>query len=256
MSIHPTAIVSNKASIGANCTIGAFAVVDENVTIGNDCVIAPRVHIYPNTLMGNDCRIYDGAIVGSDPQDLKYDGSNTYLEIGDRVKIREYCTINRSVSSDQPTQIKDDVLLMAYCHVGHDCIIHESAVLANGVQLGGHVEIGKNSVIGGYTAVHQFSIVGAYTFVGGTLKIDRHVPPFSKALGEPLVWAGINTIGLKRAEIESELSELKSIFKNKFSDGVNWSELSLDSLKNPIVQKEFQNFIRKASGKILSRRAV
>ncbi len=209
--IHSTAVVSPLASIGKGVTIGPYSVVDQNVTIGAHSTIESRVHIYSNTTLGESCHVYDGAIVGSNPQDLRYLDETTWLVIGDRCTIREYCTINRAAYEGKSTHIGNDVLLMAYSHVGHDSIIGDHVVLANGVQLGGHVEIGLGVVVGGMTAIQQFCRIGTMAFVGGTLKADRDVPPFSKALGNPLTWAGINHKACEKHGIDS--SEIEIIHK-------------------------------------------
>jgi UDP-N-acetylglucosamine acyltransferase len=212
--IHSTAWVHDQASIGANVTIGPFALIEAGSVIGDDCVIGPRVHIYGGSILGRGVRVWDNAIIGADPQDLSYKNEATTLEIGDYCVIREFATLNRGTLKLGRTFIGKSVLVMAYCHVGHDCTIQDRAILANRVQLGGHVEVGQSSIIGGVTAIHQFSRVGEQCYVGGTLKIDRDVPPFSKALGDPLSWAGINHVGLKRNGFnQDEISEIHRIYR-------------------------------------------
>ncbi len=258
MSIHPTAIIAADAQIGDDCHIGPYCVVEEGVILGSRAMLGPRVHIVRGTSIGSDARIYDGAIVGSDPQDLKYRGAETKLVIGDRVKIREYCTLNRGTSPEHSTYVGNDVLLMAYSHVAHDCCVDDGVILANGVQLGGHVRLGQRSVIGGNTAVHQFSEVGAFSFVGGTLKIDRHVPPFSKALGDPLRWAGVNTIGIERSEFARWTAEIARFYKGLQRGKYSWELFDVVKAEDlPVeipaqVSEMFKGFLQRCRGKILS----
>jgi len=196
--IHPSAHVHPQARVHPSAIIGPWCLIDADAEIGPRCVLESRVHVYGGTLLGAATHVYDGAVVGSDPQDLKYAGEPTRLVIGNGCRVREYCTLNRGTGTGGTTRLGDNVLLMAYCHVAHDCDLGDGTVLANGVQLGGHVRIGPFATIGGNTAVHQFSRVGGYAFVGGTLKIDRDVPPASKALGNPLKWAGLNLHALRK----------------------------------------------------------
>ncbi|MGL1901723.1 MAG: acyl-ACP--UDP-N-acetylglucosamine O-acyltransferase [Fibrobacterales bacterium] len=205
--IHPTAIVSPLAQLGQGISIGPYSIIEDGVTIGDRTTIASHVHLYSNTTIGNNCSIYDGAIVGSNPQDLSYLNETTFLTIGNNTIIREYCTINRAANEGKSTSIGNNVLLMAYSHVGHDSIIEDHVVIANGVQLGGHVELGFGVVIGGMTAIQQFCRIGTLAFVGGTLKADKDVPPFSKALGNPLSWAGLNHKALEKHAMSKEDQE-------------------------------------------------
>ncbi len=249
--IHPTAIVSNKAEIAPGVEIGPYAIIDDDVEIGENCKIGPRVHVYPNSILGSDVRIYDGAVIGSDPQDLKYSGELSFLRIGKRVRIREYCTVNRGTGEGGVTIVEDDVLLMAYAHVAHDCRVGKGVVLANGVQLGGHVEIGNHSVIGGNTAVHQFCKVGRGCFIGGTLKIDRHIPPWVKALGDPLSFAGLNHVGLERQKKSEWVLPLNNLYKKIYRKGCSWKE-AIDTLSTSIgYEKEMESFFKENQGMIL-----
>lgn len=209
--IHPSAFVSPLAKVPESACVGPWCVVDPDVTLGDNVVLESRVHVASGVTIGAGTVIYDGAILGNRPQDLKYAGEWTRLEIGENCTIREYCTLNRGTAATGLTFVGNNVLLMAYTHVAHDCYIGEGAVLANGVQLGGHVRIGKFATIGGTTAVHQFCQVGAYSFVGGTLKVDRDVPPASKALGNPLQWAGINLHALRKFPEEFSLERIHAL---------------------------------------------
>ena len=255
MKIHPTALIDPTASLSQGVEVGPYAIIDAGVKIGPESKIGPRVHVFSHTEIGEECRFYDGAIIGSDPQDLKYRGEASKLHIGDRVKVREYCTLNRGTNEVGLTKIGNDVLLMAYVHVAHDCVIEDGAVLANGVQLGGHVQIGSESVIGGTTAVHQFCEVGRGAFVGGTLKIDRHVPPWCKALGNPLAFAGINSIGMQRNGLEEEVLKLKGFYQGIYRRGKAWEE-GVKELSVGVVDETIRNFYQRCQGKILSSRIL
>jgi UDP-N-acetylglucosamine acyltransferase len=205
--IHPLAVVSPQAQVAPDAYIGPFCIVEASVQIDSGVRLESRVHVYGGVHIHAGCRVWDGAVIGADPQDLKYTGESTYLQIGANTRIREYCTLNRGTGHGGCTYIGPDSLLMAYVHIGHDCVLQNGVILANGVQLGGHVHIGKHALIGGGTAVQQFSRIGAYCYVGGTLKIDKDIPPASKAFGIPLGWAGINAIGLQRHSFSQERIE-------------------------------------------------
>ncbi len=186
-------------------SIGHFVIIEENVTIGDDTWIDANSHIKSYTAIGKRCKIFNGAVVGEIPQDLKFEGEKTKLIIGNNTTIREFCTLNRGTKDSGVTKIGNNCLLMAYVHVAHDCIIGDNSILANGVQLGGHVEIGNNTTIGGMTPVHQFCKIGDFAFIGGGLRIVQDVPPFILAMGEPLKFSGLNTVGLRRNNFSSEI---------------------------------------------------
>lgn len=210
---HPSSLVHAHAKIHPSASIGPWCIVEEDVEIGENVVLECRVRVCSGTRIGSNTIVYDGAVLGAPPQDLKYHGERTFLEIGSSCTIREYCTLNRGTVATGRTVIGDDSLIMAYSHVGHDCILGTGAVLANGVQLGGHVCVGSFATIGGNTGVHQFCRVGDYSFVGGTLKVDRDVPPASRALGNPLKWASINLHALKRHAEDFPEERIRSIEK-------------------------------------------
>lgn len=196
--IHPSAFVHPSVQIPDSSVIGPWCLVDEDAEIAENVVLESRVHVYGGVSIGAGTRIWDGAVIGGAPQDLKYAGEPTKLKIGENCTIREYCTLNRgTVQGGGCTILEDDVLVMAYSHVGHDCLLKRGVVIANGCQLGGHVRIGEYATIGGTTAVQQRNQVGAYAFVGGTLKVDRDVPPASKAFGNPIQWGALNLHALR-----------------------------------------------------------
>lgn len=204
MSISPLALVHPNAQLGADVVIEAFATVEEDVVIGDHGWIASHARINDGSRIGDHVKVFQGAVVGSDPQDLKYKGETTELHLGHHVTIREYSTINRGTMASGVTSIGDHVLVMAYTHVAHDCQIDHHAILANSVNLAGHVNIGEYAIIGGMTAVQQFLTIGRHAFIGGGTLIRKDVPPYIKAAREPLSYIGVNTVGLGRRDFSRE----------------------------------------------------
>ena len=197
--IDPHAIVSPRAELAADVAVGAFSIIGPDVRIGPGTVVGPHVIVNGPTTIGADNRIFQFASIGDAPQDKKYRGEPTRLEIGDRNVFRESCTVNRGTTHDKGvTVIGDDNLFMAYSHVAHDCLIGSNTVFANCAALAGHVEIGDWVTLGGLTAVHQFTKVGAYAFLGGGTIVTRDVPPYVMAAGNPAQPHSINSVGLKR----------------------------------------------------------
>ena len=219
---HKTALINNNAKIGKNVTVGPYSIIDDNVIIGDNTVVYPYVHIKSNTIIGKNNKIFQGSVLGEDPQDLKYSGEKTFLEIGDNNTIRENCTLNKGTSHANKTIIGSNCLLMAYVHVAHDCIIDDKVILANGVQLGGHVEIGYHVTVGGMTPVHQFCKVGEHAFIGGGRIALQDIPPYILATGEPLQYAGINSVGLRRRKFSIDVrNNIKKAYKFIYKSNLN-----------------------------------
>jgi len=222
--IHPTAIVSDRASIGDGVEIGAYAIVGDDVVIGDGTCIYPHAVILNGARIGAECMIYPSAIIGAEPQDLRYDGGPTTVIIGDRTTIREFATLNRA-SHSPATHIGSDCLVMAYVHVAHDCVIGDHVVLANAVQLGGHVEIGDWAVLGGVAKVHQFCRIGKHAMVAADAMITKDVPPYALVGRDPVKVEGINRIGLQRRGFSSEQIEaLETFYSIAFFSGYNMSD--------------------------------
>jgi UDP-N-acetylglucosamine acyltransferase len=212
--IHQTAIVSPGAEIGGNITIGPFTVIEDNVVIGEGCDIGSNVLIASGTRLGTNCRLFHGAVLGTVPQDLKFGGEKTTLEVGNNTTIREFATLNRGTTDHWKTIVGDNCLLMAYSHVAHDCSIGNNVVIANSVNMAGHVTIEDFVGIGGLTPIHQFVKIGKHSFIGGGLRIPKDVPPFILAMGDPLRYGGLNRIGLTRRGFSDEaLDLLKKTYK-------------------------------------------
>ena len=223
--VHPTAIVSPEAELGADVEVGPFAIIGPAVTVGPRTRIWPRAILEQNVRLGADCRVGTGSVVGGPPQDLKYAGEETWVEIGDNTVIREYCTINRGTTQSRVTRIGKKCLVMTYVHMAHDCHIGDNVILTNGVQLAGHVTIDECAIISGLTPVHQFVKIGAYAFVGGMSRVTKDVPPYCKAVGNPMKLYGLNAVGLQRHGFAPEtVAELKKAYRLFFRAGLNISQ--------------------------------
>ncbi len=206
--VHPTAIIDPGAELGAGVSIGPWSLIGPGVVIGEGTRIGPSAMIERDTQVGRDCVIAKGAVLGTDPQDLKFDGERTELVIGDRTVIREYATLNRGTSALGRTVVGSDCMLMAYTHVAHDCVLGDHVILSNAVNMAGHVEIGDWAIVGGVTAIHQFVKVGSHAFVGGASRISQDVPPYCRVAGNPSKLYGLNSVGLERRGFSTETRAL------------------------------------------------
>jgi len=220
--IHPTALVSKKAQIADNVQIGPYAVIGDGVTIGEGSTIGAHCLIDGNTTIGKSCTLFTGVIAGSRPQDLKYKGETSFLEIGDNNIIREYSTLNLGTGEGGKTVIGNNNLLMAYSHIAHDCRVGNDCVIANNGTLAGHVTISDKCVIGGLVAIHQFVRVGVLSIIGGCSKVVQDIPPYSTCDGHPARVYGLNLIGLRRHSIPKDsISALNHAFKILFNSGLS-----------------------------------
>jgi UDP-N-acetylglucosamine acyltransferase len=225
MSQYPLANVHPEARIGKNVVIEPFATVQKDVVIDDGSWIGPGAVIWDGSRLGKNVKVYPGASVSSIPQDLKFAGEQTETIIGDNTVIREYVTISRGTTDKMKTAIGKNCLLMAYVHVAHDCIIGNNCILVNTVQVAGHVTIDDWAIIGGASALHQFVKVGAHVMVSGGSLVRKDIPPFTKAAREPLTYAGINTVGLKRRGFSTEkINEIQEIYRYIFMRGLNNSK--------------------------------
>tara|TARA_B100001093_G_scaffold383248_1_gene368883 strand:- start:33 stop:815 length:783 start_codon:yes stop_codon:yes gene_type:complete len=247
--IHNTAIIDNKAKINSNVSIGAYTVIGPNVVIGENSVIQSHVSILGNTKIGKNNKIYPFASIGNDPQDLKYNGEQTKLEIGDGNRIREYVTINPGTEGGGGlTKVGNNCLFMVSSHIAHDCFVEDNVILANNVPLGGHAHIESSVIIGGNSAVQQFTRVGRSAMIGGMCGVVRDIIPYGIAHGNRSILQGINLIGLRRKNIPNKEIILlndayKEIFKNE-NLTENLNNLDDDYKKNELV-KEVINFLEK-----------
>jgi UDP-N-acetylglucosamine acyltransferase len=222
MSQYPLANVHPDAKIGKNVTIEPFATIQKDVTIGDGSWIGPGAIVWDGARIGKNVKIYPGASVSSIPQDLKFAGEKTETIIGDNSVVRECVTISRGTTDKMKTSIGKNCLLMAYVHVAHDCLIGDHCILVNTVQVAGHVTIDDWAIIGGASALHQFVKVGAHVMVSGGSLVRKDIPPFTKAAREPLTYAGINAVGLKRRGFTAEkINEIQEIYRYIFMKGLN-----------------------------------
>jgi UDP-N-acetylglucosamine acyltransferase len=247
--IHKTAIIDPKAKISSNVKIGAYSIVGPNVEIDENSEIQSHVSIIGNTRVGKNNKIYPFSSIGNDPQDLKFAGEETRLEIGDNNKIREYVTINPGTKGGGAlTKIGNNCLFMVSSHIAHDCIVGNNVILANNVPLGGHAEIEDNVIIGGNSAVQQFTRVGKFAMIGGMCGVVRDIIPYGIAHGNRSVLQGLNLIGLRRKNIPNkEILTLNDAYKELFKNEnltQNLSNLSEDYKKNELVL-EVVNFLEK-----------
>lgn len=246
--IHRTALVDPDAELGTGVTVGPFAIVGPGVQVGDGTEIGPRVLIARDTVVGEACRIFNGAVLGTDPQDLKYAGEETRLLVGDRTVIREFATLNRGTSASGRTVVGSDCLLMAYTHVAHDCELGDHVILSNSVNMAGHVVIEDWVIVGGITPIHQFVRIGAHAFVGGASRAAQDIPPYTRVAGNPSKLYGLNSVGLERRGFSVEVRKaLKQAYRAVFmsglviSKGVAKAEAEVEPL--PEVQ-HFLSFIR------------
>jgi UDP-N-acetylglucosamine acyltransferase len=213
--------VDSEAELGEGVSVGPWAMIGPRVQVGDGTEIGPRVLIERDTTVGEDCRIANGAVLGTDPQDLKFKGERTILEIGDRTVIREFATLNRGTSASGRTVVGSACLLMAYTHVAHDCEIGNHVVLANAVNMAGHVTIEDWAIVGGLTPLHQFVRIGAHAFVGGGSRISQDVPPYCRAAGNPPKLFGLNSVGLERRGFSEDVRKaLKQTYRILFQSSV------------------------------------
>lgn len=219
-------MISSKAKIGNDVTIGPYAIVGDDVTIGDGTVIGPHAVIDPYVEIGPECQIFQFASVGAVPQSLKFKGEVTWTKIGRRCIIREFVTINRGTEEGGGiTQIGDECLLMAYVHIAHDCFVGQKVVMANNATLAGHITIGDHATVGGLTAIHQFVRVGDCAFIGGKSVVVKDIPPFVLASGDRATLHGLNQVGLKRQGITEEtLKQLKKTYRLFFRIGLTQNE--------------------------------
>lgn len=248
-SVHP------KAKLGKNVTVEPFAVIYENVEIGDNCWIGSSAVIYGDTFIGENCKIFNGASVGAVSQDLKYKGEPTTTVIGKNTTIREFVTIHKGTTDRHTTKIGDNCLLMAYVHIGHDCLVGNNVILANCVNLAGHITLEDNVICEGLVAAQQFTKIGAHAFVAGGSLIRKNVPPYIRVAREPLQFIGVNTIGLTRRGYSKEIiTQIEDIYRTIFVRGHAISkalEIVEAEIPDSDIRKEITGFIRNSKDGIV-----
>lgn len=222
---QPLAYVHPEANIADNVVIEPFVSIDKDVIIGEGTRIGSSVTIMPGVRIGKNCRIFPGAVIGAQPQDLKFRGEYSTVEIGDNTTIREFVTINRGTAAKGKTIVGSNCLLMAYVHVAHDCVVGNNVILVNNTQLAGEVIVDDYAILAGMVAVHQFVHVGSHVMIAGGSLVRKDVPPFIKAGREPLSYVGINSIGLRRRNFTNEkIREVQEIYRYIYQKGLNISQ--------------------------------
>ncbi len=222
---QPLAYIHPDAKIARNVVVEPFTTIHNNVTIGSGTWIGSNVTIMEGAVIGENCRIFPGAVISAIPQDLKFDGEDSQVIIGNNVTIRECVTINRGTSAYGKTEIGDNCLIMATAHIAHDCILEKNVIVVNGVLLAGHVTVGEFAIIGGSSGIHQFIHIGKHAMISGGSLVRKDVPPFTKAAKEPLSYIGINSIGLRRRGFESEkIHEIQDIYRILYQKNNNTTQ--------------------------------
>lgn len=249
--IQPLAYIHPQAKIANSVVIDPFAVIHKDVEIGEGTWIGSNVTIMDGARIGKNCKIFPGAVISAIPQDLKYAGEQTTAVIGDNTTIREYVTINRGTNDRWETRVGNNCLLMAYCHVAHDCIVGDNCIFSNNTTLAGHITIGDNVVLAGMVAIHQFCKVGSYSFVTGGSLVRKDIPPYVKVAREPLSYTGINSVGLRRKGFSPEkINEIQEIYRVLFVKNNNVTK-ALDIIEadfEPTEERdEIINFIRNSN---------
>jgi UDP-N-acetylglucosamine acyltransferase len=224
-AVHPTAIIDPSAELGEGVEIGPWVMVGPSVSVGDGCRIGPRARLQRNVKLAAGVSVGDGSILGGDPQDLKFQGEETWVEVGEGTIIREYSTINRGTSATYRTVVGAHCFIMTYVHLAHDCHVGDHVTIANGTQCAGHVTIHDRAVLSGLNAIHQFVTIGTYAFVGGGSRVNQDIPPYVKAVGNPMELYGLNSIGLQRAGFSGEtIAALKRAYRLFFNSDLNLSQ--------------------------------
>ena len=248
MKIHPTASIDSSARIGSDVEVGPFTVVGEDAVIGDGTRLRPHVVIEPYVILGSGCDVFSGAVLGGIPQDRKFKGEKSFLVIGDNNIIREHVTIHRAAGAGNETRIGDDNLIMAYCHIGHNCVIGSGITMANMTGISGHVEVEDRANFGGFVGVHQFVRIGRLAMIGGYSKVVQDIPPFMMGDGRPCKVLDLNVIGLRRSGVSSPVrSDLKQAYKLLYRSQMNMSQAleTIENEVNPSVERDYLlDFIR------------
>jgi len=252
---QPLAYIHPEAKIAGNVVIEPFATIEKNVEIGEGTRIGPNTVISYGARIGKNCKVYPGAVVSGVPQDLKFNGEDTVTIIGDNTVIRECVTISRGTADKYKTVIGSHNLIMAYAHVAHDCTIGDHCIIGNAVQMAGHVEIGDYAIISGTSAIHQFTKIGTHTIISGGSLVRKDVPPYIKAGREPLMYCGVNSIGLRRRGFANEkIHDIQEIYRTLYLKGKNNSDAmeEVELEMNPSAERDLiLNFIRSSDRGII-----
>ena len=225
MKIHPTAIIDPAAELLEDVEVGPFTIIEADVRIGAGSIIGPHVLLASGARLGQHVTIFKGAVIGTPPQDLEFKGEPSTVEIGHNTVVREFATLHRGTSATGRTAVGANCFLMAYSHVAHDCVLEDKVIMANSVNLAGHVHLEEQVTIGGVVPVHQFVRIGRHSFIAGGTRVPKDVPPYILAANEPLKFAGLNHVGLKRRGFSAEtLAALKHAYQLIYNSALNTSQ--------------------------------
>ena len=249
--IHP------DSSIGKNVIVESFARIEKGVEVGDGSWIGSNAIIYEGANLGKNCKVFPGAVISAIPQDLKFKGEKSFVEIGDNTVIRESVTINRGTAAKSVTKIGNNCLLMAYVHVAHDCLLGDYCILSNGVQIAGEVEMDDWVIVGGMSTIHQFCRIGKHVMISGMSGVLSDIPPYLKAAGIPVVYQGINYVGLKRREFTKEMiNDIHDIYRIIYQEKYNTSQ-AIDYIEKNLGQSQMKNeiltFIKSSKRGIIKR---
>jgi len=255
--IHPHTYIHPNAKLAPNVKVDPFSVIHQNVEIGSGTWIGSNVTIMEGARIGSNCRIFPGAVIAGIPQDLKYQGENTTVEIGNNTTVREFVTINRGSKDRWTTKVGDNCLIMAYSHIAHDCIIGNNCIMSNNTQMAGHVNMGDHAILAGMCAVHQFVQIGQHAFIAGGSLVSKDVPPFIKAGRTPLSYAGVNSVGLKRRGFSLEqINHILDVYRIIYNRNLNTSQ-ALNYIEEEVAatdeRDEIVTFISESARGIIKR---
>ena len=255
--IHPHTYIHPNAKLATNVKIDPFSVIHPNVEIGEGTWIGSNVTIMEGARIGKNCRIFPGAVIAAIPQDLKFEGEQTTVEIGDNTTIREFVTVNRGSKDRWTTKVGHNCLIMAYSHIAHDCIVGNNCIMSNSTQMAGHVTMGDNSILAGMCAIHQFVQIGQHAFISGGSLVSKDVPPYIKAGRTPLSYAGVNSVGLKRKGFSNDrINQILDIYRIIYNKSMNTSQaLNFIEEELPATDErdEIVTFIRESGRGIIKR---
>ncbi len=255
--IHPHTYIHPNARVARNVKIDPFTVIHEDVEIGEGTWIGSNVTIMEGSRIGKNCRIFPGAVLGAVPQDLKFAGEKTYIEIGDNTIIREFVTVHRGTIDRGKTVIGMNCLIMAYCHIAHDCIVGNNCIMSNSSQMAGHVSMGDWSIIAGVCAIQQFTRIGQHSFIAGGSLVNKDVPPYIKAVRTPLSYGGVNSVGLKRRGFTiNQINHILDLYRIIYNKGLNITQ-ALEYIEEELPatdeRDEIVTFIRESGRGIIKR---
>jgi UDP-N-acetylglucosamine acyltransferase len=255
--IHPHTYIHPNAKLATNVKIDPFTVIHQNVEIGDGTWIGSNVTIMEGARIGKNCRIFPGAVISAIPQDLKFEGEASLVEIGNNTTIREFVTVNRGTNAMGKTSIGDNCQIQAYSHLAHDCMVGNNCIISNNTQIAGHVSIGDWAILAGMCAVHQFTNIGQHAFIGGGSLVSKDVPPYIKAARTPLSYAGVNSVGLKRRGFTNEtINHILDIYRTLYNKGFNTSQ-ALEYIEEEMMatdeRDEIVTFVRESSRGIIKR---